>query len=348
MDDVRAVMDAIGSQRAALFGNSEGCAMSALFAATYPERVSRLILFGGYAHRRDLSGKQEERALQRATLWGTGAMIKTVAPSAAANPEAVAQFGKFERLSASPGAAKSFSLLNAQIDVSLILPTVRVPTLVVHRGTDVQVPVERGRELASLIPDAKFIEYPDGDHGLIRGDVDALLGDVEEFITGHRDGSSDDLERVLATVLFTDIVDSTRSAAAKGDHAWRRLLDSHDQLALQLVERHRGTLTSQPATAFGDFDGPGRTVRCALAPGGLANWLPLRRLPARRGLPPWRRHRRIIMGGPSVAALSRLEKAQVRRWLNRQPAQAGHVDFARAQQRSARRRLGTFQGAMSG
>ena len=122
--------------------------------------------------------------MERAKFWGTGAMMKTVAPSAAANPEAVAQFGKFERLSASPGAAKSFSLLNAQIDVSLILPTVRVPTLVVHRRTDVQVPVERGRELASLIPDAKFIEYPDGDHGLIRGDVDALLGDVEEFITG--------------------------------------------------------------------------------------------------------------------------------------------------------------------
>src|SRR5713226_6765995 len=125
MDDVRAIMDAIGSQRAALFGNSEGCAMSALFAATYPERVSRLILFGGYVHRRDMSGKQEERALQRAKLWGTGAMIKTVAPSAATNPDAVARFGKFERLSASPGAAKSFSLLNALIDVSSILPTVR-------------------------------------------------------------------------------------------------------------------------------------------------------------------------------------------------------------------------------
>jgi class 3 adenylate cyclase len=266
MDDVRAVMDAIGSERAALFGVSEGCAMSALFAATYPERVSRLILFGGYVHRRDLSSTIEERVQQRAKLWGTGAMIKTVAPSFATDPDAVARFGKFERLSASPGAVKSFVRLNAQIDVSLILPTVRVPTLVLHRRNDAQVPVELGRELAALIPDAKFIEHPGADHGLAVGDVEALLGDTEEFITGHRDSSSDSLERVLATVLFTDIVDSTRSAASKGDQAWRRLLDSHDQLAIQLVERHRGTLIKSTGDGIlATFDGPGRAVRCALA-----------------------------------------------------------------------------------
>jgi class 3 adenylate cyclase len=266
MDDVRAVMDAIGSQRATLFGVSEGCAMSALFAATYPERVSRLILFGGYVNRRDLSGTIEERVLQRAKLWGTGAMIKTVAPSLATDPDAVARFGKFERLSASPGAVKSFVRLNALIDVSSILPTVRVPTLVLHRQGDVQVPVELGRELARLIPDAKFIQHPGADHGLAVGDVEALLGDIEEFVTGHRDSSSDSLERVLATVLFTDIVDSTRSAAAKGDQAWRRLLDSHDQLALQLLERHRGTLIKSTGDGIlATFDGPGRAVRCALA-----------------------------------------------------------------------------------
>jgi class 3 adenylate cyclase len=266
MDDVRAVMDAIGSQRATLFGVSEGCAMSALFAATYPERVSRLILFGGYVNRRDLSGTIEERVLQRAKFWGTGAMIKTVAPSLATDPDAVARFGKFERLSASPGAVKSFVRLNALIDVSSILPTVRVPTLVLHRQGDVQVPVELGRELARLIPDAKFIQHPGADHGLAVGDVEALLGDIEEFVTGHRDSSSDSLERVLATVLFTDIVDSTRSAAAKGDQAWRRLLDSHDQLALQLLERHRGTLIKSTGDGIlATFDGPGRAVRCALA-----------------------------------------------------------------------------------
>jgi len=282
MDDVRAVMDAIGSQRAALFGVSEGCAMSALFAATYPERVSRLILLGGYVNRRDLSDTIEERVQLRAKLWGTGAMIKTVAPSFATDPDAVARFGKFERLSASPGAVKSFVRLNAQIDVSSILPTVRVPALVLHRRNDAQVPVELGRELATLIPDAKFIEHPGADHGFAVGDVDALLGDVEEFITGHRDGSSDGLERVLATVLFTDIVDSTRSAAAKGDHAWRRLLDSHDQLAIQLVERHRGTLIKSTGDGIlATFDGPGRAVRCALALGAASKQIGL---PLRAGL----------------------------------------------------------------
>jgi pimeloyl-ACP methyl ester carboxylesterase len=280
MDDVRAIMDAIGSQRATLFGHSEGCAMSALFAATYPERVSRLILFGGYVTRRDVI--LEELLEQRVKLWGTGAMIKRVAPSLAANPDAVAQFAKFERLSASPGAVKSFTVLNSQIDVSSILPAIRVPTLVLHRRGDVQVPIELGRELAACIPDAKFIEYPGGDHIITASDVDAVLGDIEEFITGHRESSSTDFERVLATVLFTDIVDSTRSAAAMGDQAWRRLLDSHDQLAIQTVERHRGTLVKSTGDGIlATFDGPGRAVRCALAFGTASKQIGL---PLRAGL----------------------------------------------------------------
>jgi pimeloyl-ACP methyl ester carboxylesterase len=146
MDDVRAIMNTIGSKRATLFGHSEGCAMSALFAATYPERVSRLILFGGYVRRRDLNF--EEMLQQRVKLWGTGAMMMRVIPSLAADPDAVAQFAKFERLSASPGAVKSFTVLNWQIDVSSILPAVRVPTLVLHRQNDAQVSIELGRELA--------------------------------------------------------------------------------------------------------------------------------------------------------------------------------------------------------
>ena len=280
MDDVRAIMDTIGSQRATLFGHSEGCAMSALFAATYPERVSRLILFGGYVKRRDVI--LEELLEQRVKLWGTGAMMKRVAPSLAANPDAVAQFAKFERLSASPGAVKSFTVLNSQIDVSSILPAIRVPTLVLHRRGDVQVPIELGRELAACIPDAKFIEYPGADHIFTTGDVDALLGDIEEFVTGHRETSSSDFERVLATVLFTDIVDSTRSAAAVGDQAWRRLLDSHDQLAIQTVEKHRGVLVKTTGDGIlATFDGPGRAVRCALAFGSAAKQIGL---PLRAGL----------------------------------------------------------------
>ena len=265
MDDVRAIMDAIGSKRATLFGHSEGCAMSVLFAATYPEQVSKLILCGGYG-RRSLPDNFEELISKRVKLWGTGATMKRVAPSLAANADAVAQFAKFERLSASPGALKSCQLLNARIDVSSILPTVRVPTLVLHRQKDVVVPVDLGRELAAQIPDAKFIEYPGEDHAFFTGDVEALLGDIEEFVTGHRDNSSGDLERVLTTVLFTDIVNSTRSAAAIGDQAWRRLLDSHDLLAIQTVARHRGILVKSTGDGIlATFDGPGRGVRCALA-----------------------------------------------------------------------------------
>jgi pimeloyl-ACP methyl ester carboxylesterase len=280
MDDVRAIMDAIGSQRATLFGHSEGCAMSALFAATYPERVSRLILFGGYVTRRDVN--IAEIVEQRVKFWGTGAMLKRVAPSLAADPAAVAQFAKFERLSASPGAVKSFTMLNMQIDVSSILPAVRVPTLVLHNQGDVQVPIEHSRELAARIPGAKLIEYPGGDHLFTTGDVEARLGDIEEFITGHRESSSSDFERVLATVLFTDIVDSTRSAATMGDQAWRRLLDSHDQLAVQTVERHRGTLVKSTGDGIlATFDGPGRAVRCALSFGTASKQIGL---PLRAGL----------------------------------------------------------------
>jgi pimeloyl-ACP methyl ester carboxylesterase len=280
MDDVRAIMDSIGSKQATLFGHSEGCAMSALFAATYPERVSRLILFGGYVRRRDVNF--EEMLQQRVKLWGTGAMMMRVIPSLAADPQAVAQFAKFERLSASPGAVKSFTMLNWQIDVGSILPAVRIPTLVLHRQNDVQVPIELGRELAAHIPDATFIEYPGGDHTFYTGDVEAVLGDIEEFITGHRETFSSDIERVLATVLFTDIVDSTRSAAAKGDQAWRRLLDSHDQLAIQTVEKHRGILVKTTGDGIlATFDGPGRAVRCALALGTASKQIGL---PLRAGL----------------------------------------------------------------
>jgi pimeloyl-ACP methyl ester carboxylesterase len=194
MDDVRAIMDAIGSKRATLFGHSEGCAMSVLFAATYRKRVSKLILFGGYG-RRDLPDDFDQVISKRVKLWGTGATMKRVAPSLAANADAVAQFAKFERLSASPGALRSSQLLNARIDVSSILPTVRVPTLVLHRQKDVVIPVDLGRELAAQIHDAKFIEYPGEDHVFFTGDVEALLGDIEEFVTGHRDSSSGDLER---------------------------------------------------------------------------------------------------------------------------------------------------------
>ena len=215
MDDVRAVMDAVGSNRAVLFGISEGSAMSVLFAATYPDRVSRLLLFGGYANRRDMSADLDDRLQQRVKLWGTGALMRIIAPSAGKSPEAIAQFAKFERLSASPGAVKSFMRLNSQIDITSIFPAVRVPTLVLHRTNDMQIPIKLGRELASLMPEAKFIEYPGQYHAVATGDVEAMLGDIEEFVTGHRNTVPDETERILATVLFSDIVDFHRSVAEK-------------------------------------------------------------------------------------------------------------------------------------
>ena len=282
MDDVRAVMDDVGSQRAAIVGFSEGSAMSALFAATYPERVTQLVLFGGFALASQLASDLEERIAERVKNWGTGNLIKTVLSQQATNPDAINQIARLERNSASRGSVKALLLLNAQIDVRPVLSSVRVPTLVLHRRTDAQVPVELGRSLAAQIPDAKFIEYPDGDHAFWAGDAEALLGDIEEFITGHRDSSSSELERVLATVLFTDIVDSTRSAATMGDQAWRRSLDSHDQLAKQMIDKHRGTLVKNTGDGIlATFDGPGRAVRCALAFSTAARQIGL---PLRAGL----------------------------------------------------------------
>jgi pimeloyl-ACP methyl ester carboxylesterase len=278
IDDVRAIMDDIGSGQAVLMGFSEGSPMSALFAATHPDRVSHLVLAGGFAK----SYSTPEMVEQRLMLWGTGAMIKQLMPEQAENPEAVAQFAKFQRLSASPGTYRAYGLLNTLIDVRPILPSVRVPTLVLHRRTDTLVPVEYGRSLAAQIPGAKYIEYPDGGHAFWTGDVETLLGDIEEFVTGHRESASTDLERVLATVLFTDIVDSTRSAAEMGDQTWRRLLDNHDQLAKQMIEKHRGILIKSTGDGvLATFDGPGRAVRCALAFGTAAQQIGL---PLRAGL----------------------------------------------------------------
>ncbi|MGA9299858.1 MAG: adenylate/guanylate cyclase domain-containing protein [Bradyrhizobium sp.] len=281
MDDVRAVMDAVGSKRAAVMGFSEGSPMSALFAATYPERVEKLLLFGGFALSA-MAADFEAKAAERLKSWGTGEILRQAWPSLIAKPQGVEVMAKIERLSASPGAIRALTLLNAQIDVRPILPTIRIPTLAMHRTGDLQVPIAAGRALASQIPDAKFIEYPGEDHVYWSGDVEAFLGDIEEFVTGSRDHSSVEIERILATVLFTDIVDSTRSAAAMGDHAWRRLLDNHDQIARQTVEKFRGNLIKTTGDGIlATFDGPGRAVRCALAFSAAAGQIGL---PLRAGL----------------------------------------------------------------
>jgi len=287
MDDVRAIMDDIGSRRAVLFGFSEGCPMSILFAATYPERVSQLVLFGGFARAADLwpPGITREallaRRAQRVKNWGSGEELKRVLPSWAADPNMISMFAKFERLASSPGSLRTYIEMNGQIDVNSILDAIRIPALVLHRKADRVVPVALGRGLAGKIQGARFIEYPGEDHGFWSGETDAMLGDIEEFVTGHRD-SSIELDRVLATVLFTDIVDSTRSAATMGDQRWRRFLDDHDQLARQIIGRHRGNLVKTTGDGIlATFDGPGRAVRCALTFGEAAKQLGL---PLRAGL----------------------------------------------------------------
>lgn len=277
MDDVRAIMDDIGSERAALLGISEGSAMSIMFAATYPERVSHLILYSGFASSpAQKLDNYEAIVSERAKAWGTGMLIKLINPSRARDAMTVRQFAKFERLSASPGAYRSLALMNASIDVRSILSAVRVPTLVLHRRTDTLIPVEVGRDLAKQILGAKYIEYPDGDHMMTFGDIEPMLGDIEEFITGHREIPSPDVERVLATVLFTDIVESTRRATDMGDQKWTKLLNSHDRLAKELVEKYRGALIKSTGDGIlATFDGPGRAVRCALAFGTASKQLGL-------------------------------------------------------------------------
>ncbi|MCA6100263.1 adenylate/guanylate cyclase domain-containing protein [Bradyrhizobium australafricanum] len=284
MDDVRAIMDAIGSAKAVLFGFSEGCPMSVLFAATYPDRVSHLVLLGSFARSKDRLPDDvwQLRCDEIVQSWGSGDTVKTVAPSQATNAEVIAQIAKFERLSSSPGALRTLLVLNRAIDVTTILPMLQTPTLVLHRTGDARVPVALGRAVARSIPAAKYVEYPGCDHYYWVGETEAMLGDIEEFVTGHRDGGDAELDRVLATVLFTDIVDSTRSAATMGDHRWRRLLDDHDQLAQQVVGRHRGHLVKSTGDGIlATFDGPGRAVRCALAFGSAARQIGL---PVRAGL----------------------------------------------------------------
>jgi class 3 adenylate cyclase/pimeloyl-ACP methyl ester carboxylesterase len=282
MDDVRAVMDAVGSKRAVLLGFSEGSPMIVLFAATYPERVSHLILVGGYANPWRTDQAFEAFVTATVSAWGTGLSMKRVIGTHDGNEREIALLGKYERLSCSPGAFKTLMLMNRRIDVRSILSSVRVPALVLHSRADALIPVAEGRKLAAAIPDAKYIEYGDLPHGCYAGACEGLIGDIEEFVTGHRDGAFSETDRVLATVLFTDIVGSTRMAVEVGDQRWHELLDRHDRLAKQTVERHRGNFVKSTGDGIlATFDGPGRAVRCALAFGAAAQQMGL---PLRAGL----------------------------------------------------------------
>jgi class 3 adenylate cyclase len=267
MDDVRAVMDAVGSERAALFGISEGGAMSLLFAATYPERTRALILYGTYAHFHTwvLPPDGFERFLEKIEQsWGTAASLTAFAPTKVADERFRRWWARFERLGASPSAVIMLMRMNSQIDVRHLLPAIRVPSLVLHRVGDTRVNVGGGRYLAATIPGATYVELPGIDHVLWAGDVDRAADEIEEFLTGtHRETEPD---RVLATVLFTDIVDSTRRAEEVGDRRWRALLDHHDTIIRREINRFRGREIKTLGDGFlATFDGPARAVRCASA-----------------------------------------------------------------------------------
>ncbi len=272
MDDMQAVMDAVGLERAALFGISEGGPASVLFAATYPERTSALVLYGSTPRFRtdsDISwgatDEQVEAVLaDTSARWGEGALLEAFAPSAAGDPQMAEVWGRFQRAGASPAMARAVMAALFEIDVRDILPTIRVPTLILHRTGDLIAPVEGARLMAERIPDARMAEFDGDDHVPFTGDFKPVLDEMEEFLTGTRQARP--LDRVLATVMFTDIVDSTRRAAEAGDRRWRELINRHDELTRRQLDRFRG----KEVKALGDgflatFDGPARAIECACA-----------------------------------------------------------------------------------
>lgn len=271
MDDVRAVMDAAGSEQAALFGVSEGGPMSLLFAATYPERTRALVLYGAIPrwlrapnYPPGLPEAAHERVVDVLEAgWGTGVGLEGFAPSRADDEGFRAGWARLERLGASPGAMQRIMEMMKDIDVRHVLPTVSVPTLVLHRRDERVVPVEAARYIAERIEGARLIELPGEDH-IPFVDPDQILDPVEEFLTGQRPEPR--VDRALATVLFTDIVGSTERTAEVGDRRWRELLDAHDRAIRAELDRHRGREVNTTGDGFlATFDGPARAIRCAAA-----------------------------------------------------------------------------------
>jgi pimeloyl-ACP methyl ester carboxylesterase len=269
IDDIRAVMDAAGSEHADVFGWSEGATMAGVFAASFPERVSALVLYGSYA--RGTPSQAYPWAVPREIweeglggipeLWGQGLSLLSLAPSRIEDEALVRWWGSFERQSMSPAMALGVIRLNMELDICDVLPSIRVPTLVIHRTADV-IPVQGARWLAEHIPDAQFVELPGDDHWPWITEPDDSVAEVEEFLTGERHARKPD--RVLATVLFTDIVGSTEHAAALGDKRWRDLLQKHDRLIRRELDRHQGREVKTTGDGvLATFAGPARGIDCA-------------------------------------------------------------------------------------
>jgi len=272
ISDVRAVMDAAQSQCATIYGWSEGGPMSLMFSATYPERTSALILCGTFASiRAEPWAKSEEewaRTMERLqSRWGQGVLVPINAPSRVADKAFVEWFGRLERAAASPGGIVALMRANYDLDVRHLLPSIQAPTLILHRVGDKTVPVVAGRYLAEHIPGAKYVELPGDDHLLQAFEpevLDRLIDEMEEFMTGARHRPEPD--RVLVTVMFTDIVGSTERAAELGDRRWRETLEGYLTTVRRELERFRGReIDTAGDGVFATFDGPARAIRCACA-----------------------------------------------------------------------------------
>jgi class 3 adenylate cyclase len=276
MDDLRAVMDAVGYERAFVGGISEGGPMAMLFAATYPERAEGLLLYGTFA--RLLAGPDNpagsppefSKEITGALVeeWGTSdsVLMPLWMPSMFEDEAFSRWLPGYERSCASPGAVAEIVDFIREIDVRAVLPAIQCPTLIVHRTGDLVVPVDLGRELAQRIANARYVELPGDDHVPWVGDADALLEEFAEFMTGRRQHHAPTPDRVLATVLFTDIVSSTERAAALGDDAWRKLLDRHDRIVRDSLQREGGREVKTTGDGFlATFDSPSAAVRAATA-----------------------------------------------------------------------------------
>ena len=272
MDDVRAVMDAVGSERAALFGVSEGGTMCALFSATYPQRTTALIMHGSFPWRTRAADypfglTEEEMPLWIARMrrdWGGPVGLAERAPSMVGDERFTQWWGRMLRMSVSPAGIAALIAMNAEIDIRHILPAIRVPTLLLHSRRDLAIEFGASRYMAERIPGARLVELQGPDHLPWLSDVDVVLGEIEEFLTGVRHEVEPD--RVLATVLFTDIVGATEKASALGDRRWRDLLDGHNALVRRELARFRGREIKTAGDGFfAAFDGPARAVRCACA-----------------------------------------------------------------------------------
>ena len=271
MDDAPAVLDAVGSEKATVVANIGGGIIAMTFAAAHPERVASLILVDCFARRQAAPDYpfgappgDTERAVEDAESMGRGLMIDLFAPSVAGDERLRRAWARYERQASSPGATIATVKLIYESDVRAILPAIRVPTLVIHRAGAREFPVEHGRYLAAHIAGAKYVELPGIDNLIWAGDQDAIVAEIQDFVTGIR--PAPEPRRVLATVLFTDIVDSTRRAAELGDRRWHALLEEHYAIARRAVERFGGNQVKTVGDGIlATFDGPARAIRCAVA-----------------------------------------------------------------------------------